>query len=251
MKIHLSLWAAFLLTFSSSIGSLSAQASATPVPAPTAIPASASAFTITLDVLRTLAAVVSAIGIGVGLQQFLLQRRAWRDTHERARREKAVTVIQDFLQTYSRQWIAVSRLVEKLDPPALQALEKPEPFEIKKELIDLLLAAVPVVTAETIQVPEGPLLKLDQRQAYALHWEAFAFLNAVEIVFEAWHSDVADRSIIQKQMKGLYLPSEGRTLLRGLREATGGAKVFPCIDRFIRDIEPQLIPLPAQPGGPS
>ncbi len=201
------------------------------------------------EILRTFAAVAAAASIGVALRQYLLAQRAWRDAHERARREKAVSIIQEFTKAYNRQWAAVSKLIERLDDDTLRKLDKGEPFDVKAELIDLLIAAIPTVLGDALKQVDGEPVRLDARQVFALQWEAITFLNAVEVVFEAWCSDVASSHIIERQMRPIYNPEQSRTILRRFREITGGITVFPCIDAFVRFIDPPKQPSAKPIGG--
>jgi hypothetical protein len=195
-------------------------------------------FYVGLEVVKTLAALASAAGILTALRQFYLQRQVWLDTHERARREKAVSILRELTQAYNRQWAAAIKLVEQLDDDSLRKLHKGEPFVVKSDLVKFLIASLPSTVADTVTIEANGTVTLDEKQVFALQWEAFTCLNAIEVVFQAWHSDVADKNIIREQMRPLYAPKESRTMMRRLREIAGGKDIYPCIHAFIQEIEP-------------
>lgn len=189
--------------------------------------------------IQSVASVFTAVAVGIALLAYFHQRRVWLDVHERARREKAVQLLAEFTKNYTRQWNGLCRLVERLDAASLNCLEVGGGFSVPFEMLDLVNASLPhhlTISAATSVPPKTPV-PLSVPQVYALQWEAYAFLNSVEIVLQAYYADVVDRNLIKTQLSPIYAPSAGRTVMRQFREIAGGEGAFPSIHAFILELE--------------
>jgi hypothetical protein len=204
----------------------------------------------TLEIIRTTASVISASAIVVGAsqfwlarRQFALQLRVWKTQHERSRREKAIEIIRTFTQALTAQWSSTHKLVERLDIPQLKALDDGRPFSIaetEKSEVQAALANSPLA------INNGQI-QLTGEQSYQLRYQALEVLNSAEIVFQAWHRDVADPEIIQQEMRFLFHPDDPQptTLMQRYRSVFHAEKYYPAIYRFIEHIN--AAPQPSAP----
>ena len=205
-----------------------------------------------LDCIKTAAAVIAATSaifaafqLRIARVNLELQQRARLDTHERARREKAVSLIREFCASISPAWSAVRQLVEQLDDDCLRALDRGDPMEVKAALVIFVKTALPQDLAAKAPADSTVVWQLDRQQVAHLRTIAFSYLNFVEMVCAAAYHDVADRTIILQQMKSFYNPSERRTLMEHLRNVSGGREVFPCIYTFVDELNARTIAPPA------
>lgn len=205
----------------------------------------------TLEIIRTAASVVSASAIVVGAsqfwlarRQFALQLRVWKTQHERSRCEKAIEIIRAFTQAFTAQWASTLKLVERLEVPHLKALDDGKQFSIAEtEKSDVQAALV----NSPLAISSGQI-HLTSEQAYQLRYQALEILNSAEIVFQAWHRDVADRKIIQEETRFLFHHDDPQptTLMQRYRSVFNAEKYYPAIYRFIEYINPAPQP-PAPP----
>lgn len=180
-----------------------------------------------------IASCVTAAGIIVLATQLILQRRIWVTDHARSRKEKAIEVIKDYTLSANKGWAAVLKLVEKFSEEQCRKLYRGDKFKILTEDKDLLFAIIPNdIDARSTRVSET-LIELTEREVFALRWQAISFLNAVEVVLEAWSRNVADQEIIENEMKFLYDPTEGTYALEKFRDCCGGRNGYPAIYEFI------------------
>jgi hypothetical protein len=179
------------------------------------------------------ASCIAAVGIIILATQLFLQRRIWVTDHDRSRKEKAIEVIKDYTLSANKSWAAVLKLVEKLSEEQCRKLYRGDKFKIGTEYKDLLFASIP----NDIDVPstggDQTTIDLSERQVFALRWQAISFLNAVEVVLEAWARNVADQEIIENEMRFLYDPTEGTYALEKFRVCCGGKEGYPAIHDFI------------------
>jgi hypothetical protein len=226
-----------------------------------------------MELIRTIAAIVSALGvlvaalaIWIALRQlgvatgslkiasenFRLSTNVWHSYHERARKEKAISILLDYIRSDNSRWSATSRLVEKLNDDQIRFLDKGEPFSLEVEHLDLLHAAIPsaIPTSKPRSVGEGKknagaALKgefvLNRRQSYLLRYETLSYLNAVELVCMAWLKDVADQTTIEEEMSFLYDNEQETTLMEKFRKKTGGERYYPAIHAFIDRLQKSRI----------
>ena len=206
----------------------------------------------TLELIRTMASVVSATAIVVGVcqfrlakKQFELQHGVWKTQHERARREKAVEIIRTFTQSITFNWSSTHKLVERMATSQLKALNEGQPFAIPESEMHEVQAALPGESFKT----EDHVIKLTGEQAYKLRFQALEVLNSAEMVFQAWDRDVADPKIIEDEMLFLYEPDapQPTTCMQRFREILQGERYFPALYKFIKHLQAKKAPNIAPP----
>jgi len=200
-----------------------------------------------LEIVRTIAGVVSATAIVIAVHQFLLarrqfelQRRVWESQHERARREKAIEIVRTFTQSLTAQWSSTHKLVERLETDQLKDLDDGKPFSIAVVEKSDVQAALPNASLDI----RDNRIHLTGEQSYQLRYQALDVLNNAEIVFQAWQRDVADPTIIEQEMRFLYQPDDPHptTLMQRYRNIFHGERYYPALYRFIAHLYPALPP---------
>ncbi len=191
-----------------------------------------------MDTIKTVASVISACAIVVAVVQFFLARRVWKSQHERARRDKAISILYDFVRSDNCRWAATSKLVEQLNARQIKALEQGKAFRVQPALQELVCAAIPSYKP----VKQGrsrrgrATAEISRRQSFMLRWEALSYLNAVEIVCQAWVRDVAHRSTIEDEMAFLYDEERNESVMKSFRDVNGGRKFYPAIYAFVDNL---------------
>lgn len=183
--------------------------------------------------ITAIASSITAIGIFILVYQLCLQRRIWQTDHERSRKEKAIEVVKDYTQSANQSWAAARMLVDKLGENECKKLFAGERLELEIAHKDLLLAIIPLEFDESSIDEHVSTITLNERQVFALRWQAVSFLNAVEIVLQAWARSVADKEIIENEMKFLYQPAQGLLALEKFRTCCGGRDAYPAIGDFV------------------
>ena len=194
-----------------------------------------------LEVIQTVSSVVSATAIVLASyqlllarKQFSLQLRVWKTDHERARREKAIEIIRTFMQSVGPQWASTYKLVERFTDDQLRKLDDGSPFDIaEKEKSDVQAA----LANSPLDISEEKI-HLTGEQSYQLRYQALNVLNSAEIVFQAWERDVADRTVIEQEMRFLYQPNDPRptTLMKRYRDIFHGEKYYPALYQFLENL---------------
>ena len=78
---------------------------------------------------------------------------------------------------------------------------------------------------------------LNRRQIKRLRWHIITYLNLLESILVSWQYSVADREIIEQQLRFLVSPKEGKNVLEGFRIAAGSEDSFPAIEVFFNHMD--------------
>ena len=185
--------------------------------------------TTTLDILKSLGTIATAVGVFIASRQLRLNYQAIKAQHKRAKAERAIMLLSDFSRSMGARWRAATKLVESLDEHRLHALYDGTPFEVRPEQVGLLVAAVP----DRCPVTAGREHHLTAKEVFALRWEIVSYLNSLEFLCHAAIKDVADVEIVRCELSGLWAPRKHQTFCRGYREAADDRKSHPMLFDFI------------------
>ena len=182
--------------------------------------------------------VLNLIFSSIIIKQYLISKQSLHDEHEKARREKAIEVLQFWHQRLSRRSSLARKLVENFT------------FTQSKQLLDQdLVTKIPIIFKENIlsifpdielQGKEGIIYStnsdeicLSSEYSGLLRWEIVSYLNHLETMLSAWHHNVADQEMLEEQLTYLVSSKNNHFLLENFRQAAGDGESYPSIKVFI------------------
>ena len=193
-----------------------------------------------LEIIRTLGSVATAVGLFVGIRQlkfairqFKLNQKSIDAQHDRAKKDRAISLLIAFAKYMGARWRAATKLIEVLDDASLRSLYECTPFAVSTEKLSLLLAAIPERSNASESRENLAPNQLTAKEVFALRTEVVSCLNGVECLCHAALTDVADVEIIASELKGLWAPEKNQTFCRAYRDVSGGANHYPMLYRFI------------------
>lgn len=189
------------------------------------------------------ATVIASVGvIGVFVQISLTLRQLKAD-HERSRREKTVDLCQTWSSQLQKHGSISRKIVESLDEEQSRNLYKENTVNFSSEFKEILKE----LFGHDCQLEDLPenRVKIDSVQSSKLRWQIITYLNSLESILIAWHYNIVDREIIERQFSYLMSPMDGHYLLKNFRIACGGAEAYPAIELFAKQVAGKEIdPLP-------
>lgn len=84
---------------------------------------------------------------------------------------------------------------------------------------------------------ESGSIQLELSEVTKLRWTIISYLNLLESILVAWHHEIVDKGIIEKQFAYIFSPENGYDGLENFRKAAGGAKSYPVIYKFIEHLK--------------
>jgi hypothetical protein len=184
-------------------------------------------------ILSWLTAIASLITAG-GIWFLWLQIKA---DHERSRRERACELVLEWSKSLRQGSSLARKLVETFTEEQARKLHKSEALEIEGDKYEIIKACLEEST-DTARIEQANgKVKLNGRQSSILRWHIVCYLNTLESILMARRHGVADRKMINEQFRYLVSPTEGHSILRNYRQASGGANVYPAIEEFVQELE--------------
>lgn len=188
-----------------------------------------------LEIIKTICSVTSAFGVLLAACGLWFQIQVWTDYHERARSDRAISLLSELAKSLSPANRAVQKLEANLGDVKLRKLRGGEPFSIDVADLHLLDAAL----GEKKRSPnKHQQYDLTPQESFALRWQIASYLNAVEIVCQAAMSDVANTKIIERQLSGLFDREKGFTFCEHYRGVVDGKDhvAYPAIHHFVTKV---------------
>jgi hypothetical protein len=193
----------------------------------------------TLDLIKTGADVVSAIGILFVWWQITLHRKQVREDHERSRREISLQMMLEWAKKMERGTNVVTRFVDSLDEHQARRLAEEKPFTVGSDRLEYLvsLASATNLTEEQVFKNTSGQIELTQTCVSLVRAQAVNYLNMLEIVLTAWKDNIGDQEVLKNEFRPLYNPQRGDYMLEKFRQAVGGSSSFPSIIKFVQSIK--------------
>ena len=184
-----------------------------------------------LNAVAAIASCISAAGV------FFLWKQIRAD-HERARREKAIELMQ-FYVTSTASYDGVGggllrKFARELDKQQCELLVNCQPMRIDGKYSELLRPIFNSLTGDSALQEHGSELVLTVTQVTILKQQIYLYLNVVETVSAAWRYNIADRDIIEDEFLDVVLERRGIFDYRDLRYLSGA---FPSITALSRALE--------------
>lgn len=192
-----------------------------------------------IELLKAIVSLVSAAGIVIGIQQLWMARQVWKTQHDRLRREKAIESIRHYTNVITPSWSATKKIVERLSDEQLVLMDQGLEFSIDGKDVELLKVALPNEPFN----PGSSQITLNCGQSYKLRHQALFYLNAVEVIFQAWYWDVVEPEIIHEEMAHLRDPDANppATMMENYRKALKLEKNYPALYRYIAGEQPRRL----------
>ncbi len=199
------------------------------------------------EFVKTMSSLASAIGVLIAAGSLLLQKRSWEDYHERARSERAISLLADFSKALNPATRAAQKLEGNLGADNLAKLKNGESFSIDVVYVPLLQAAIGEIKLSGKRdrlfgigsfIVRKEYYELTPLESFTLRWQIASYLNAVEVVCQARKSGVADATIIDAELRGMYDKSNRYNFCENYRRAVEGNDHlhYPAIHHFVSQI---------------
>ncbi len=188
----------------------------------------------------------NVILLAVSLISIIVLVKQIKGEHEKGRREKAIELLLAWTKGITRETNAAKKIVEKFDAIQCRKLFLEENFKVDCKLYDEIVEVINVkpekpdrckeCTGEPEKDCDGQII-LTRDQIKRLRWHIISYLNLLESILVSWQYSVAEREIIEQQLKFMVSPKEGRNVLEGFRIAAGSEDSYPAIEVFCNHME--------------
>jgi hypothetical protein len=195
---------------------------------------------VTLWILIATAAVAAVSGLLVWLQL--------RADHERSRRELAVNLLREWTTSQEIETASAIRLVRLLNTEQCTKLAGRESFQLDytTEHLELVLACLeyrfPKIKKDKAfkKISGNTPIYVNSTYAAYIRFRAVGYLNLLEAIMASWYESVAKPNIIEGQFRFLRSGREADlATLRDALEKINNADPFPCITKFVENMQPR------------
>jgi hypothetical protein len=194
---------------------------------------------ITIWILIATVAVAAVSAILVWLQL--------RADHERSRRELAVNLINEWSNSIDIETAGVIRLVRELTRGQCELIASRKPFSVAKNNLDLVKGCLAIRFPEIDNDPQfdaqstSTIININHRYSGYIRFSAARYLNSLEAIMIAWYESVVQPNIVEGQFRFLKSAPESSlvTLREAIRRENNDVDGFPCITRFLKNMEPK------------
>ena len=181
--------------------------------------------------------IVSLFGL-IGIIALYFSFRAYKDDHERSRREKAIEMVQLWTTDLDKNTSSAQKFVEMLSREQCIKIANGGKFKISKsEQVDALKKCF-----DEKNMPKGLDIATEEYEipgniSYQIRWLIVQYLNLLETILLSGREGIAKQSILDEQFQYLVNRNKGKTALRTYREANNAEMDYPSITEFIRKLE--------------
>lgn len=198
------------------------------------------------DWITAIASLIAAAGIGfvafqtkiaadqlrLSTEQLRLSKTALEADHERGRRLYAIQVVRQWTDSLDMAQPTARNLVESLSREQCVSLRNREAFKVSESMRKRLEHVLKgVISSPTELNSNNGDIALDQKHVAHIYFLVVSHLNSLEVALMPWMYGVADREIIESQLRYLVRPDAGQYVLQTLREVLG-ENSFPAIKKF-------------------
>ena len=184
-----------------------------------------------VNVVAAIASCVSATGV------YFLWRQVKAD-HERTRREKAIELMQFFVEQtnsdYSLRGAILRRFARSLDREQCELMLNSQPMKVDGKFAEFLRPFLIDLMGEAELAEHNGYLLLTSDQVAILKGIVYNYLNVLEAVAAAWRHNIADREIIEEEFLNVLSPRRGIFEFHEFRLAAG---IFPSISALSNALE--------------
>lgn len=188
----------------------------------------------------------NTILLAFSLASIVIVFKQLRAEHEKARREKAIELLLAWTNGITRETNAAKKIVEKFDVMQCRKLFLEEEFKVDCKLYDEIMEVINdrpekkdicvSCNGDADRDCDHQII-LKRRHIKRLRWHIISYLNLLESILVSWQYSVAEREIIEQQLKFMVSPKEGKNVLEGFRIAAGSEESYPAIEIFCNHME--------------
>ncbi|MEP0985430.1 hypothetical protein [Ekhidna sp.] len=204
----------------------------------------------TIELLGSLGGVVAGITGLILTYQLILIRRHFNLNHKAQRVSKSNDMLMFWVERLDRNAGAARSFVEELTLNQCKKLRNNQEFSIvlssnteeDKNRREYLIEKLRVILGESFNNVkfQNELVIIEVSESSKINSWATKYLNATEVVMNAYRHNLVESKIIQEEFKWIIHIGKNYRLMYQFREAAGGDKAFPGIYQFVKDMESQL-----------
>jgi len=158
-------------------------------------------------------------------------KKQMKNEYEKSRREKTVDVIMEWCQTIKKETSTAEYIAGKLNEEQCRALYKKQPFNIDKDMKEVLCQICPL-SGDACSSCRGSNT-VDGIPLDEFRWHVISYLNVLETVMISWQLGIVERTVIEDQFSFLYDKGKGWDALTNMRSVAGG---YPATTAFIEQL---------------
>lgn len=198
------------------------------------------------DWITAIASLIAAAGIGfvafqakiaaeqlrLSAEQLRLSKMALEADHERGRILYAIQVVRQWTDSLDMAQPSARGVVEEMSRDQCISLRKREAMKVPESMRKRLEHVLKDVINSTSELDsKNGEISLDQKHIAHIYFLVVRHLNSLEVALMPWMYGVADRQIIESELRYLVRPDTGQYVLQTLREVLG-ENSFPAIKKF-------------------
>lgn len=202
-----------------------------------------------LEWIIAISSLITSLGVGliawqtlVSIKQLKVLKKQITSDHERSRRQRAIDVLEKWANTLDRARPSARTIIEGLSIEECRLLKDKKPISIPDSKLYFLENALQDLQNKNFIPGADKKILLDEKQVAHLYYLAISHLNSLEIALQSWLSGVADKNILESELKYLVKPDNGQYVMANFREIMGGGSAYPAISAFVEHLESTLKP---------
>lgn len=182
------------------------------------------------SILAAGASVLSLIGLGVVWWQVKVN-------HDRARREKAIELMQFFIMGKGeKSGLLLQTFADRLSKSECEFILNGTEVAVDDSLKDLLLNLLDKDIEDPKLEESNGKIRLTLKEIIVIRKHIGRYLNVLETVAAAWYYHVADREIIENEFKTIISKRTGEFIYENYRKASG---YYPSLRKLIDRLDIQ------------
>jgi hypothetical protein len=155
-----------------------------------------------------------------------------KNDHERSRREVVIELQKLWMSRVSMEMRYAEHIIKAMSKEACENYWKYKSFNVPANCEGKLLHLLGVKQSE-LQKENGDI-KIDEVHLHELRTHMSAYLNLLEIIYTAWHDNVGNREMIEKEFKQ-HVFDGGICTLDTIIETT--EKYLPSLRAYSQDVK--------------
>lgn len=177
---------------------------------------------------------ISTIVIAIQLGVMICTEKKNR---EETRRLQTIRIMENWSSSLKKEASSAETIVEHFDRKQCRRLYKKKTIIVNRKTAKKIQEILPKHKIKGLDNPKKKKFKIKNALLLEFRWYVISYLNMLESVLTAWDLKIVDTEVIKNQFQYLYKPEKDWNVLEEFRQAAGGNKVYPNIDKFINELK--------------